>query len=234
MSRYAEKIKSNLVRSNKPYHDGKQEYARLRNQEYILHGKKSNNLKNSVRKLEEVLKTYRIVHCAWSDNVSMQILLSNGLLVYICIDITSGDINRMAFDKFFVGKLISETVTDVVFSRMHILISYDINQLSFVYLQKPNLKKNVPKKIRKLDPTIYNIIISGSQTRKILRHLSCNNSGDLLAVWTKSSQNEVYVSTVEHKNQPKMGINISHISSQLYNHFGLDYINEKPIDLRDI
>lgn len=155
-----------------------------------------------------MLKHNRIVYCAWSDNVSMQMLLSNGLLVHICIDCFSGDIVRMAFDKFLIGKLISEAVTDVIITRLHILISYDVNQITFVYLQKPNLKKNVPRKIRQLEPKIYNIIISGSHTRKISRHLTCNNSCDLLAVWTKSSQNEVYPWRPTFRDQDRANMHI--------------------------
>lgn len=205
-NRYKER--KSLSKANQPLVDGKQEYAFYRDQQYILHGRKSKHVINSVKKLEEMMKHNRVVYCAWSDNVVMQMLLSNGLLVHICIDIYTGDINRISFDRFLIGKLISEAVTDVIMSRMHILISYDMNQMTFVYLQKPNLKKNIPKKIRRLDPKIFNIIISGSHTRKISRHLTCNNSYDLLAVWTKSSQNEVYPWRPTVRDQDRANIHI--------------------------
>lgn len=192
--------------------DAKQEYARLRSQEYILHGRKSKHVKYAIKKLEEMLKHNRIVYCSWRDNVLIQMLLSNGALVHMCIDIFTGDIIRIAFDKFLIGKLISEDVADVIMTRMHILISYDGNQITFVHLQKPNLKKSVPTKIRKLDPKIFNIIISGSHTRKIARHLTCNNCYDLLAIWTKSSQNEVYPWRPTFRDQDRANIHIYRLS----------------------
>lgn len=200
--------KKAIAAVQQPYVDGKQDYANLRDQQYVLHGRKPKQIRNSIKKLEYQLKNNRIVYCAWSDNVVMQMLLSNGLLVHICINIFTGDINRMAFDRFFIGKLISESITDVIMTRMHILISYDVNQLTFVYLQKPNLKRSAPEKISRMDPKIFNIIISGSQTRKISRHLACNNSYDLLAVWTKSSQNEVYPWRPTVRDQDRANIHI--------------------------
>lgn len=203
--RYTEK---RAVAMANPYVEGKQEYANFRDQEYILHGRKTKKLKDSVRKLEEMLRNNRIVHCSWTDNAMITMLLSNGILVHICINIFTGDINRMAFDKFFLGKLVSESVINVVMTRMHILISYDINQLTYVYLQKPNLKKNAPEKISRMDPKIFNMIISGTQTKKIARHLACNSSCDLLAVWTKSSQNEVYPWRPTVRDQDRANIHI--------------------------
>lgn len=178
------------TQKTQPHPSGKEDYAQLRNQEYSF-GRKSKNIGYSIKKLEESLKQHRIIYCAWSDNVAFQIMLSNGLLVHICIDSFTGDITHVIFDKFLIDKLVSEDVCDVIMTRMHILISYDVNQLTFVYLQKPSMKKNVLKKIRKMDPKISNYIV-GSQSKKISRHLTSNSSYDLLAIWTKSSQNEVY------------------------------------------
>lgn len=198
------------VPSQTIYEDGKQSYAELRDQKYNVSGRKAKHLKYSIKKLEDLLRSNRIVYCAWNDGYSniMHMLLANGLLIYICIDVVTGDINRMAFDRFFIGKLISETITDFVWSRAHIIISYDINQLTFVYLQKPKLKKTAPEKISKLDPKIFNIIINGSFTKKLARHLTINISNDMLAVWTKSSQNEVYPWRPTVRDQDRANIHI--------------------------
>lgn len=185
---------------------GKEEFAQSRNVSYTLN-RKSKHIGYSIKKLEEALQQNRIVYCLWTDNVAFKIMLSNGLLVHICIDSFTGDIVRMTFDKFLIGKLVSEEISDVIMTRMHILISYDVNQITFVYLQKPSLKKQF-KKIRKQDPKIFNYIISGSHSKKISRHLTCNNCYDLLAVWTKSSQNEVYPWRPTFRDQDRANIHI--------------------------
>lgn len=187
--RYADKRLSSSIES---YAEGKQSYVDERYQNGSIDGKKPKKIRNYIKKLEEYLQHNKIVYCAWSDNVVIQLLLSNGLLVHICVNIFTGDIIRMAFDKFFIGKLVSETITDAIITRMHILLTYNENQVTFVYLQKPNMKRSAPEKISRMDPKFFNIIINGPQSRKIPRHLACNSSYDTIIVWTKSSQNEVY------------------------------------------
>lgn len=39
-------------------------------------------------------------------------MLSSGLLIHVCVNIQTGDISRIAFDKYFIGKLISDTIVD--------------------------------------------------------------------------------------------------------------------------
>lgn len=177
-----------------------------------MNNKRPLKLRSSIKKLEDYLKHFSIVYCQWRDNAVIQLLLSNGLLVHICINIYTGDILRMAFDKYFIGKLISETVTDAVFTRMHILIAYNQNQMTFVYLQKPSMKRSAPEKISRMDPKIFNVIINGPQNRTISRHLACNNSFDLVAVWTKSSQNEVYPWRPTVRDQDRANVHIYKIS----------------------
>lgn len=159
------------------------------------------------------MKHHRIVYCRWRDHAVCQLLLSNGVLVHICISPSTGTIIKMAFDKYFVGKLISDSITDAVITRQHILIAYNQNQLTFVYLQRPNMKRMAPEKIARMDPKVFNVIINGPpQTRALARQLACNNSFDLVAVWTKSSQNEVYPWRPTVRDQDRANVHIYKLS----------------------
>lgn len=104
-----------MTTNKSSYAEGKQDYATRREQEYLLHGRKSKQLK--IRKLEEMLKNHRVVYCSWIDNAMISMLLSNGVLVHICLNILTSKINRLQFDKFFLGKLVSESVSNVVMTR---------------------------------------------------------------------------------------------------------------------
>jgi hypothetical protein len=42
----------------------------------------------------------------------LQIMLSSGMLINICINIFTGDILKIVFDKYLMGKLLSEYVSD--------------------------------------------------------------------------------------------------------------------------
>ncbi|KAL1404735.1 hypothetical protein pipiens_005237 [Culex pipiens pipiens] len=174
------------------YSEGKKHYFESRGFKWNVDNKKPNKLRNALKLLEEELRQRRIVFCKWKNNLIVQIMLSNGLLIHVAINPFTGDINRIYFDKYFIGKLISEQITDVIITQTHVLVSYNENQITFVHLQKPTPKRNNLEKIALMDPRIYNVIIGGPTTRKIPKHLVCSHAQDLVIVWTKSSQNEVY------------------------------------------
>lgn len=191
----------------------KQNYAENRGLTYQLNNKRPTKLRNCIKRLEEYLKVHKIIYCQWRDAAVIQLLLSNGLLVHICIAVSTGDIVRMAFDKFLVGKLLPDaTVTDAIITPMHILLAYNTNQLTVVYLQKPNTKRTAPEKIARMDPKMFNVLINGPQNRTVARQLTGNCNCDLVAVWTKCSQNEVYPWRPTVRDQDRANVHIYKIS----------------------
>lgn len=80
-----------------------------------------------------------------------------------------------------------------IFSRRHILLAYNTNQITVVYLQNPNTKSNRPEKISNMEPKIVHVLIPGpTSERKLERKLVMNMASDMVIVWTKFSQNEVF------------------------------------------
>ncbi|XP_053693139.1 WD repeat-containing and planar cell polarity effector protein fritz [Sabethes cyaneus] len=208
-TKYLEKRSEN---AKSTYSDGKKLYFESRGFKLNVDNKKPNKLRNALRMLEEELRQKRIVFCKWKNNIILQIMLCNGLLIHVLINPFNGNIGRIYFDKYFIGKLISEQITDVVITQTHILISYNENQITFVHLQKPTPKKNSLEKIGLMDPKIYNVIIGGPTTRKIPKHLVCSSSQDLVIVWTKSSQNEVYPWRPTVKDQDRANLHVYKLS----------------------
>lgn len=137
-------------------------------------------------------------------------MLANGLLVYISINPFTGDLCRIYFDKYLVGKLVSEHITDVVITQHHLLIAYHEHQITFVHLQKPTARKNHPEKISLMEPKICNVLLSGasSTSRKLPKRLVCSSSLNLVIVWTKSSQNEVYPWRPTVKDQDRANLHV--------------------------
>jgi WD repeat-containing and planar cell polarity effector protein len=89
----------------------KKKYAVKRGSTYSSN-KNSSKVKNSLKILEDELKTKKIVYCDWSDSKSINLMLSNGLLVFLEIDCLTGDIERVSFDKYFVQKIVNENIND--------------------------------------------------------------------------------------------------------------------------
>uniref|UniRef100_A0A182PJN4 Uncharacterized protein n=1 Tax=Anopheles epiroticus TaxID=199890 RepID=A0A182PJN4_9DIPT len=190
--------------------EGKRSYCESRGLKWSLDNKKPNKLRHSLRLLEDEMRQKRLVYCKWKNNVLLQLMLSNGLLVHLSINPFTGDINRIYFDKYLIGKLISEHITDVVITQHHILVAYSENQITFVQLQKPTARKNNLEKISLMDPKIYNVLLSGtgSTTRKVPKRLVCSSSLNLVIVWTKSSQNEVYPWRPTVKDQDRANLHV--------------------------
>lgn len=93
----------------------KRDYTERRNGTAVLKNsnrKATGRLKDNIKKMEELLRTQRIVFTQWQDATVMLLLFSSGLIAHICVDIYTGDILRMVFEKYFVGKLAAEVITD--------------------------------------------------------------------------------------------------------------------------
>ncbi|XP_037958125.1 WD repeat-containing and planar cell polarity effector protein fritz [Teleopsis dalmanni] len=188
----------------------KRDYTERRNGIAVLKNNRKSNgrLKDNIKKLCEMLRSQRIVYSQWKDAAQVLLLFANGLIAHICVDIYTGDILRMVFEKYFVGKLAAEVITDAFFTRSHIVLAYNTNQLTVVYLQKPNMRPQGPEKISNMDPRIFHVIIPGPGERKLSRHLSVNSSYDLFVIWTKSSQNEVYPWRPTIRDQDRANIHV--------------------------
>lgn len=90
----------------------KKDYAEKRGLVWSPNNKHPSKLKSSLKHLEEELKTKKVVFCEWSDQKTFQLMLCNGLIIYIEINVFTGDVRRINFDKYFVGKIISENICD--------------------------------------------------------------------------------------------------------------------------
>lgn len=103
------------------------------------------------------------------------------------------------------------------FTRSHIVLAYNTNQLTVVHLQRPNVRPLGPEKIANMDPRIFHVIIPGaSSERKLPRHLTVNASYDLFVVWTQSSQNEVYPWRPTIRDQDRANIHIFKIKGCVF------------------
>lgn len=206
--------------SSKAYADAKRDYSESRGHKVVLDNKRPQKLKDAIRKLEEHIREHPIVHSQWRDNSILRLMLANGLLVHICLNVLSGAVSRICYDKFFVGKITTDSITDVLITKQHIVIAYNQNQITFVYLQKPPLKQmrasaSPPEKISRMDPKIFHIIIGGpssTQGRRLSRRIACNSSFDLIAIWTRSSQNLVYPWRPTVRDQDRANVHVYKLS----------------------
>ena len=69
----------------------------------------------------------------------------------------------------------------VVFTKTHLICSYNDNQITVIYFSKPAIKYNMPEKLSKLEPKLQVLELAGPSGRRLERKLSCNISGDMVS-----------------------------------------------------
>ncbi|XP_014218415.1 WD repeat-containing and planar cell polarity effector protein fritz [Copidosoma floridanum] len=171
------------------YEEGKRSYAQKRGMVYVPQNKKGNKLKDSIKYLEEQLSDYSTIHCQWVDYCAIQIMLSSGLLIYIQVNLCSGDIKKIIFDKFLVGKL-SDRLSDVIITKNYLVCTYNDTQVTLVNFMKT--KKSIFDKISRLDPKLSTFDISGPSGKRLEKKIQHNRTEDLILIWWKCTINEVY------------------------------------------
>ncbi|XP_076625575.1 WD repeat-containing and planar cell polarity effector protein fritz isoform X2 [Colletes latitarsis] len=181
--RYHDKRIDNL------HEEGKRSYCQKRGMIYVPTNKKGNKLKDSIKYLEEQLKDNTIIYCQWYDDCVFQLMLNNALLIQIQVSVATGDIYKITFDKYLVGKL-SEHISDVIITKNYILCTYNDNQVSLVHFTRS--KRHVFDKINKLEPKLSTIDLFGPNGRRLDKKVQTNKCDDLILIWWKSTMNEVY------------------------------------------
>ncbi|KAK2580498.1 hypothetical protein KPH14_006235 [Odynerus spinipes] len=171
------------------YEEGKRSYSQKRGMTYVPTNKKGNKLKDSIKHLEEQFKDNSTVYCQWYDCNVLQLMLNNGLLIYIQINVETADILKCIFDKYLVGKL-SDHISDVSITKTHLICTYNDNQITTVYFTKA--RRHAFDKISKLEPKLSTTDLFGSNGRRLDKKIQINKPGDLILIWWKSTMNEVY------------------------------------------
>nr|XP_012141482.1 PREDICTED: WD repeat-containing and planar cell polarity effector protein fritz homolog isoform X2 [Megachile rotundata] len=171
------------------YEEGKRSYCQKRGMIYVPTNKKGNKLKDCIKYLEEQLKDNSIVYCQWYDDCVIQLMLTNALIIQIQVNIATGDIYKITFDKYLVGKLL-EHISDVIITKNYIFCTYNDNQVTHVHFTRS--KRHVFDKISKLEPKLSTIDLFGPNGRRLDKKIQTNKCGDLILIWWKSTINEVY------------------------------------------
>lgn len=95
--------------------EAKRDYTERRNGLTVLKNSRKSRmgrLKDNLKRLEELMRSFKVVHIHWTDGSQVLLLFANGIIAHISIDMFTGDISRMVYEKYLVGKLAADTITD--------------------------------------------------------------------------------------------------------------------------
>ncbi|XP_059475188.1 WD repeat-containing and planar cell polarity effector protein fritz homolog [Neocloeon triangulifer] len=145
--------------------------------------------RDSLKELEELIAQQRVVKSWWQSHSVLQILFSSGIFAYIRVHPLKGEIEKITFDRYLLGKLAAECITDVASSKDNLTVTYSSNVISLISLHKPS--KHL-EKLSRQDPHYSTFELGGPSGRRLERKLSLNPEHNLVLVWWRYSQNELY------------------------------------------
>eukprot|EP00095_Tigriopus_kingsejongensis_P005084 maker-scaffold159_size295958-snap-gene-1.25 protein:Tk05084 transcript:maker-scaffold159_size295958-snap-gene-1.25-mRNA-1 annotation:"wd repeat-containing and planar cell polarity effector protein fritz-like" len=96
----------------------------------LLDNKRPHKLRQGLRDFELVLYEQKVVFSIWQSSSLFQIMFHTGLFVHVHLN-KLGDIERIQFDKTFVGKL-QENMTDIILTKHVMIIAYLESKLTFI------------------------------------------------------------------------------------------------------
>ena len=90
--------------------------------------------RSSLKEFEELIADHAVIFSKWRTRHFFQLILQNGVIVNIHIN-KLGDLARIAFDRYLVGKL-TDHPTDCWFTSKHLIIVYlgESGNLLFIYV----------------------------------------------------------------------------------------------------
>ncbi|XP_011310420.1 WD repeat-containing and planar cell polarity effector protein fritz isoform X2 [Fopius arisanus] len=171
------------------YDEGKRSFC---NDRGIIHtpvNKKGKKLKDGLKCLEEQLRDHSIIFSEWHDQNSLQLMLNTGLLMYIQVKSQTADIEKIAMDKYLIGK-VPDHLSDAIITRENLVCAQNDSQITILHFTKS--KRLGFEKIGKLEPKLITVDLSGPSGRRIEKKICVNRTGDLVLIWWKSTSNDVY------------------------------------------
>ncbi|XP_065215584.1 WD repeat-containing and planar cell polarity effector protein fritz homolog [Planococcus citri] len=172
-------------------YEKKKSFAQSRNYQWTVSNKRPYKLKQHLRELEDHVESQRIVRIKWLREDTVVLFFNSGVVAYVSIDVCSGDIVNLSFDKFSKDKLLSVHISDIFMTNVFSICCYNDPQMTLIYYSKPQFKK-LFKKLNELEPKFTSVNLPGPNGRRLPRKLCSNKTGDVIAVWWKYSENDVF------------------------------------------
>ena len=169
----------------RPYGQDKITFVQGRGQVTLLESKR---LKASLKELEELMTEYPVIFSSWRSSSLFQLMLISGLIVNIHLN-KLGDISKISFDKYLVGKLL-EYITDVAFTSKVIIVTYLESRVTCINFTKP--LDFTEDSIGQNEPKIQMLDLLGPPGRRLNRKILLSQDSNSVLFWWSISGQEVY------------------------------------------
>ncbi|XP_063297927.1 WD repeat-containing and planar cell polarity effector protein fritz homolog [Pelobates fuscus] len=167
------------------YAEEKQQFVESRGFPWILKNKRPEKLRDNLTELEELMQSTECVLSKWKNKYVCQLLFGSGVLV--SLSLSGPQLEKVVIDRTLVGKLISNPISDAVFTDGFIILSFvKESKLCLIQFTKKTGSPDINKHLEKLssqDLKISYIDLPGPLGRHLNRHLALNCMQDLAICW---------------------------------------------------
>ena len=123
--------------------------------------------------------------------LKLQMAFATGLIVNIHLT-RLGDLSRITYDKYLVGKLL-DYVTDIAFTSKLIVVAYLESRVTLINFAKPlEFTDEAYEGIAQGDPKIQMLDLLGPTGRRLNRKISLSSDSGTCLFWWSISGQEVF------------------------------------------
>lgn len=65
-----------------------------------------------IKQLESKFRDKTVIKCIWTSQTLVTVVFSSGAIAYLTVKLDTLDVTQILFDRYFVGKLSGQTVTN--------------------------------------------------------------------------------------------------------------------------
>ncbi|KAH7939901.1 hypothetical protein HPB52_018883 [Rhipicephalus sanguineus] len=154
----------------------------------------------------------KLRECIWE--------FESGVCIFVHVDPDSCKLRRVGVDRYLVGRLASEHVTDAVLENHNLLISYYEPKMTYACFGKPLIGTDGVRKLSSVDAKLVTFDILGLAGRRLERKLSLNSLKDWVLNWWSVGDGEVWpwmpsTSNRERSNMVVYALNGQYQSNKL-------------------
>ncbi|XP_050527546.1 WD repeat-containing and planar cell polarity effector protein fritz homolog isoform X2 [Daktulosphaira vitifoliae] len=182
----------------------KKNYVEARGYSWSLSNKRPKKLKDCLKNFEADINDNHLIAVEWLKKDKIAFIFSNGITTFITFDTVTCDILEIVTDKFLQSKFQCETFINISYLKQVLLCSISENKLGIVHFGRQF--DSSLNKWSLLEPKLglCDLIANRKNDRKI----SFNSSATMVAIWSKSSANEVFPWSPVIKNEERANIHI--------------------------
>lgn len=155
-------------------------------------------IKRNRKCVDKLVRKYKCLFVSWDLNRPLTLFFSNGSIVYLELNSENNTLLNIEIDNHLCGKFLPSRITDVLVCQNCIYITYTEPKLTLIQInQHPSslLDKLFGRKKGKLfgfEPKILSFDLCGHKSKSLEKKLSLNIQGDLLLVWWKNCNDDVW------------------------------------------